>query len=59
MSRKQKLDTSPVRVLSADEATLKHMPKYNGFGGGYGAHGKTKYDRVSTKRNFIKEVCDQ
>lgn len=41
--------------MSSEEATLKKMPKYNGFQGGYGIHGDTKYNREKEKKKFEKE----
>lgn len=31
-------------------------PKYNGFAGGYGAHGDSKYNRNKEKREFRREL---
>ena len=50
-----KNDTSVFR-MSAEDATLSKMPKYNAYAGGYGAHGKNKYDRNKEKRDFKKDI---
>lgn len=44
--------------LSAEEATLSKMPKYNAYAGGYGAHGTRKYDRNREKESFRRELKD-
>lgn len=43
---------SSILIMTSEEATLSKKPRYNGFGGGYGAHGDTKYNRNKAKRDF-------
>lgn len=45
-----------VRVLTSEQHTLMRMPKFNGFGGGYGAHGNVKYNRRKEKQRLQKEL---
>lgn len=40
-------------VIDAVTIWESQKPKYNGFGCGYGAHGKLKYDRNAEKRKPI------
>lgn len=42
--------------LSSEEATLAKKPLYNGFAGGYGAHGDKKYNRKKDKRAWKREI---
>lgn len=42
--------------MSKEEATLIKMPKFNGYAGGYGAHGDKKYNRNKEKRSWRKEI---
>jgi hypothetical protein len=46
----------PVWRQSAEEATLAHMPKYNAYACGTGAHGDAKYNRARQKQAWIKEL---
>ena len=55
MSKKKKIQEKLV-VLTKEEATKMSIPKYNPYQGGYGVHGKSKYDRNKSKRDFRKEV---
>lgn len=48
--------TNKFTVMTSEEATLAKMPRYNGFAGGYGAHGDTKYNRAKESRNFKREM---
>ena len=43
---------SPVWRVSAEEATLHKMPRYNGFACGHGLHGDAKYNRAKEKRRW-------
>ena len=52
-NKKYQKDDS-VFYMSSEEATLAQMPKYNGFAGGYGIQGKTKYSRNDEKQKFRK-----
>lgn len=58
MTREKK----PIKVyhLLSEEATLKKMPKFNGFGIGYGPQrNKKKYSRKEKHRsNFLDENVD-
>jgi hypothetical protein len=45
-----------VRVLTSEQHTLMHMPKFNGFGGGYGVYGDVKYNRKKEKQRLRKEL---
>lgn len=47
-----------VFYMSAEENTLRQMPKMNGFQTGYGAHGSTKYNRTKSKRQWKRELYD-
>lgn len=47
---------SSILIMTSEEATLSKKPRYNGFGGGYGAHGDTKYNRNKAKRDFRREI---
>ena len=49
-------DTSPIWHVSAEEATLHKMPRYNGFACGHGAHGDVKYNRSKQKRFWKREL---
>lgn len=57
MARKKnkKFNDNVVFRLSAEENTLSHMPKYNGYACGTGVHGDTKYNRSKAKRQWRKE----
>lgn len=35
---------------TAEEATLAHKPRFNGYACGHGAHGDAKYNRAKEKR---------
>ena len=52
--RKQK----PIKVfyMSAEENTLRQMPKYNPYACGHGAHGHKGYNRRQEKRKFRKDL---
>ena len=57
MPRKKKAPKSgAVRRRSAVENTLDHMPKYNGYACGHGAHGDSKYNRAKAKRAWQDEL---
>ena len=43
--------------LSAEEATLAQMPRYNAHMCKTGAHGSSKYDRAKAKRAWQKETA--
>lgn len=45
-----------VFYMSAEEATLRKMPKMNGFQTGHGIHGDRKYNRTKSKRRWRKEL---
>lgn len=45
-----------VFYISAEENTLRQMPKYNGYTNGCGAHGDKKYNRTKAKRQQRKEI---
>lgn len=45
-------------TISAENATLSQMPKYNGYAGGYGAHGKRGYDRKRSKKDLARQLRD-
>lgn len=45
-----------VFYMSAEEATLRKMPKYNGYSNGCGAHGDRKYNRTKSKRRWKREL---
>lgn len=47
-----------VFYMSAEENTLRKMPKMNGFQTGHGVHGSTKYNRTKSKRQWKKELYD-
>ena len=51
MSKRKK---NVVFSLTAEENTLRQMPHYNAYQGGYGAHGSRKYNRKKVKRDFRK-----
>ena len=42
--------------LSAEEATLSHKPRYNGFACGHGAHGDAKYNRARANRAWKRDM---
>lgn len=48
--------TGAVWRMTAEEATLAHKPRYNGFACGHGAHGETKYSRAKAKRTWQKQL---
>ena len=57
MSSKKKVSKSgAVWRRSAVENTLDHMPKYNGYACGHGAHGDAKYNRAKAKRAWQNEL---
>ena len=41
---------------SAEEATLAHKPRYNGYACGHGAHGSNKYNRAQTKHAWREQL---
>lgn len=43
-----------VFYMSAEENTLRQMPKMNGFQTGHGAHGTVKYNRTKSKKQWKK-----
>lgn len=45
-----------IKIMDSLTATHKQLPKFNAYQGGYGAHGKTKYDRNKLKREFRRET---
>lgn len=49
----------PVWRMSAEEATLARMPKYNGHACGTGAHGDAKYNRAKQKRAWQKDFSQE
>ncbi len=53
MSKRKKNNT--LRISSI-ENTLRHMPKYNAFQGGYGSHGDKAYNRRKNKEEFRKQL---
>lgn len=60
MAKKKRASKSgPVWHLSAEEATLAKMPKYNGHACGTGIHGETKYNRTKQKRAWKKQVSQE
>ena len=59
MSSKKKrrvASSGPVWHMSAEEATLARMPKYNAHACGTGAHGDAKYNRARQKQAWRKEI---
>lgn len=48
-----------VFYMSAEENTLRKMPKMNGFQTGYGVHGDKKYNRTKSKRRWRKGIKDE
>ena len=52
MSKKK----NTVFYLSAEENTLRQMPKFNPYQVGHGSHGSKKYDRRKNKRQLRKEI---
>ena len=47
--------SGPVFSLSAEENTLRQMPKYNAHAMGTGPHGDRKYNRAKMKRQWRKD----
>lgn len=47
-----------VFYMSAEENTLRQMPKFNGFAAGHGIHGDNKYNRTKSKRQWKKELVN-
>lgn len=45
--------------MSSEEATLAKKPYYNGFSGGYGAHGDRKYNRTKENRDWRRSLGDE
>lgn len=58
MPKKKRLvpKSGPIWHQSAEEATLAHMPKYNAYACGSGAHGDAKYNRARQKQAWRKEL---
>ena len=54
MSKRKK--NKSVFYLSAEENTLRQMPKYNPFQGGYGSHGDKAYNRCKNKEQLRREI---
>lgn len=54
MSKRKK--NKRVFYLSAEENTLRQMPKYNPYQGGYGSHGDKAYNRRKNKEQLRKEL---
>ena len=48
--------SGPVWRMSAEEATLAKMPRYNAHACGTGAHGDAKYNRAKQKRAFMRDL---
>ena len=59
MAKTKTPKTNKFVVMTSAEATHAAMPRYNAFQGGYGAHGKRKYDRNATKRDFQKSMTER
>ncbi|MBQ9068026.1 MAG: hypothetical protein IJ131_03045 [Eggerthellaceae bacterium] len=62
MTRKKKSrapKSGPVWHLSAEEATLACMPKFNGHACGTGAHGDAKYNRTKQKRVWQRTLTEE
>lgn len=57
MSKKKK--NSKVFYLSSIDNTLRQMPKYNAYQGGYGPHGSKGYNRRKEKGRFQKELRNE
>ena len=57
--KKRARKSGPVWHLSAEEATLSEMPKYNGHACGSGVHGDTKYNRTKQKRAWKQQVSQE
>lgn len=56
MSRKKR---NKRYVISSQQIFDAAKPKYNGFGGGYGAHGDKKYNRTREKRAWRKDAGNE
>jgi hypothetical protein len=54
--RRQVAKTGPVWQQTAEEATLKRMPKFNAHACGTGVHGDTKYNRTKQKNAWKREL---
>ena len=48
--------SGPVWHVSAEEATLRQMPKYNAHACGTGPHGDAKYNRARQKSAWQREM---
>ena len=57
MSKKNKKSIK-VFYMSAEENTLKHMPKYNPFACGHGPHGHIGYNRSENKKALRREIYE-
>lgn len=53
---KKKMKPIKVFYMSAEENTLRQMPKYNPYACGHGPHGNKGYKRSQEKRKFRKEI---
>ena len=59
MTKKKKTSkpkTGPVWHMTAEEATLAHMPHFNAHACKTGAHGDVKYNRARQKRAWKSEL---
>ena len=57
MSKKNKKSIK-VFYMSAEENTLRQMPKYNPFACGYGPHGNRGYNRRENKEALRREIYE-
>ena len=57
--RKRPPARGPVWTMSAEEATLACMPKYNAHACGAGPHGRAGYDREREKRAWRTELATE
>ena len=46
-------------TISAADIQNIQKPRFNGFAGGYGAHGDTKYNRNKAKKAVRREINEQ
>lgn len=45
--------------ITSNQIFDAQKPQYNGFAGGYGAHGDKKYNRRKAKQDFRRGIDEQ
>ena len=52
MARKKSKKNTNKLVITSEQIFDAQKPQFNGFAGGYGAHGRRGYNRKAAKKSF-------